>query len=126
MPFTIDWNDRELVDALNEPFHQANEVLGRAFQNEITSNKWAWPVGESPRDIVMHGNLRQSYAGERISQYIHEHSWNVDYAMAVHEGARRKNGPDFPPRKWTKAPLENGTLEKAFERLARRGLGRVQ
>jgi hypothetical protein len=56
----------------------------------------------------------------------------MEYAMAVHEGARYRRDskwgkiwtairgkPEMPGRPWTKAPLKNGVLEKAFERLAR-------
>lgn len=139
MPFDIDWNDRQLVDALNEPFHQANEVLARKFQNEITSNKWAWPNPPLQRDIVKHGELRRSYVGERVGARTHSHSWNIEYGMAVHEGAVFKANsvwgriwiaihgkPVMPARPWTKKPIEDGTLEDAFGRLARRLLGGVK
>ena len=124
--FDLDWNGDRIVAALSEPFHQANEVLGREFAKEITANKWLWPNEPSPRDIVDTGELRRSYAGERASPTDHDHSWNVDYAMAVHEGYVLKNGTRMPGRPWTKEPLENGTLEKAFEKLAQAELGKVQ
>lgn len=122
MPVDLDWRGDDLPNELEEAFYQANEVLGRTFQREITTSKWAWPNGQSPRDIVDTGNLRQAYAGERTREGRNpafDHSWNVEYAMAVHEGARLKGGTNLPGRPWTKAPLNNGTLEKAFERLAR-------
>lgn len=127
MPFDLEWEGDELLDDLVEPFHQANEVLGRAFADEITDAKWDWPEGDSPRDIVDKGNLRRSYAAERVRQGsnpAHDHTWNVDYGMAVHEGAKFKNGTTTPARPWTKEPLEDGVLEDAFEKLARQKLGR--
>lgn len=126
MPFTIDWNDRRLMDALAEPFHQANEVLGREFQAEITARKWPWISSPTPRDIVDTGELRRSYAGERDGKFVHSHAWNIEYAMAVHEGAKFKSGKVYPARPWTRDPLEGGTLEQAFARLARRALGGVR
>lgn len=139
MSIDLDWNGDEISAALVEPFHQANEVLGRAFHAEITANKWDWPSvttrksGEkagSTRDVVDLGNLRRSYAAERTrdgGDPAHDHNWNVDYAMPVHEGAVFKDGrPDLPARPWTKEPLENGTLEEAFEALARRALGKIR
>ncbi len=122
MPVDLQWNDN-LVDDLAEPFYQANEVFGRAFQAEITRRKWSWPRPPLERDIVDTGNLRQSYAGERARERgdpAFDHAWNTEYAMAVHEGAVFKNGTKFPARPWTKKPLDDGTLEKAFEALARR------
>lgn len=127
--FDIQWNDDRILGALSEPFHQANELLGRDFTAEISSNKWSWPTEPSPRDIVDTGELRRSYASERAQEGgnpAHDHSWNVDYAMAVHEGARFKHGGSMPGRPWTKQPLTDGTLEHAFEKLAKASLGRVQ
>lgn len=126
MSFDLDWNGDKIVAALSEPFHQANEQLGVAFAQEISSNKWDWPNEPSPRDIVDDGDLRQSYKGERATPTDHDHSWNVDYAMAVHEGYVLKNGTRMPGRPWTKEPLESGKLEKAFEKLARDELGKIR
>lgn len=124
--FDLDWNGDEIVEALSEPFHQANEVLGREFAKEITANKWDWPSAPTPRDIVDTGELRRSYAGERASKTEHDHSWNTDYAMAVHEGAKFKDGRTMPARPWTKEPLEKGKLENAFEKLAKAELRRIK
>lgn len=137
MPFDLDWKGDTIPDSLEEPFHQANEVLGRKFTNEITSAKWNWPTTPSPRDIVDTGQsgLRGSYAPERTTaggQPAHDHSWNMEYAMAVHEGAKFKpdsvwgriwiaihGKPVMPARPWTEEPLESGVLEDAFERLTK-------
>lgn len=127
--FNLDWNGPELVAALTEPFHQANERLGVEFAKEITANEWNWPTDPSPRDIVDTGELRRSYVGERAQEGgnpAHDHSWNVDYAMAVHEGADFKDGHSMPARPWTRDPIKEGKLEKAFEALAKPALGRVQ
>lgn len=127
--FDIKWNDEQILGSLVGPFHQANEVLGRKFQTEITAKKWDWPSDPSPRDIVDTGELRRSYVGEReagLPAPEHSHSWNTEYAMAAHEGARLANGDTMPARPWTKEPLEAKTLETAFEKLAKAALGRIQ
>lgn len=128
MPFDLEWNGDAIVGALEEPFHQANEVLGRAFANEITAEKWEWPTQPSPRDIVDTGELRRDYKGERQTQGAdpaHDHTWSMEYAMAVHEGADLANGARLPARPWTKKPTEDGVLEEAFEKLAAGPLGRI-
>lgn len=122
----LEWNGDRIVAALSEPFHAANEVLGREFTKQISSNIWDWPSEPSPRDIVDTGELRRSYVGERDSQFEHSHAWNVEYGMAVHEGYVLKNGTRMPGRPWTKEPLESGKLERAFEKLARDELGKIR
>jgi hypothetical protein len=44
----------------------------------------------------------------------------MEYAMAVHEGATFRNGTTMPGRPWTEEPVNDGVLEDAFQRLARR------
>ena len=119
----LDWQGDEIPSELGEAFYRANEVLGRAFQSEVTANKWQWPNPPSPRDIVDTGNLRQSYSGERTRERgdpAFDHAWNTEYAMAVHEGAVLKNGTKLPARPWTEKPLDTGVLERAFDALAKR------
>lgn len=124
--FDLDWNGDEIVEALSEPFHQANEVLGREFAKEITANKWDWPSAPTPRDIVDTGELRRSYAGERASETEHDHSWNVDYAMAVHEGAVFKGGHTLPGRPWVRVTLREVDVADIYARLARALLGQIK
>jgi len=119
----LDWQGDEIPGELGKAFYRANEVLGRAFQSEVTASKWQWPNPPSPRDIVDTGNLRQSYSGERTRERgdpAFDHAWNVEYAMAVHEGAVLKNGTKLPARPWTEKPLDTGVLERAFDALAKR------
>ena len=126
MAFDLDWKGDDLADQLVEPFHRANEKLGKEFANQITSRSWQWPIAPTPRDIVLHGELRRSYVGERGRQGgdpVHDHSWNVDYALAVHSGYVTSGGSTMPGRPWTKEPLERDVLSKSFEALAKRRLG---
>lgn len=136
--FDIKWNDEQILGSLVEPFHQANEALGTRFQNEITAKKWEWDgetdrksgeTATTPRDIVDLGDLRRSYVGEReagLPNPEHSHTWNADHAMAVHEGAKFKDGRTMPGRDWTNEPLKKRVLETAFEKLAKAALGRIQ
>lgn len=120
---TLDLNDAEIVEAFEDAFVSANEALEPQFTREITASKWNWPNNPSPRDIVDDGILRQSYEATP-GRTVFDHSWNVDYAVAVHEGAVRAEGPDFPARPWTEAPLER--LPRNFEKLAKARLGRIK
>lgn len=87
--------------------------LQRQFIQEFTENKWAWPTGQSPRDIIDTTRLRNSTMTPeqaRVNERVSIWSWNVEYAMAVHEGATFISGPlsgrTFPPRRWTEQPLK--------------------
>lgn len=121
--FEVKLNGPALEAALTEAFTDANQVFGRKAAREITDDKWNWPRGETPRDIVDKGGLRNSYTPTQVNATTYDHAWTVDYAMAVHEGAVR-NGADMPGRPWTKEPVE--ALPKDFEKLAKAKLGRVQ
>lgn len=133
-------NDTEIISVLTEPWMQANELLGRAFQGQFDRWIWSWPgetqrragapVG-SPRNIIDRGQLRNSYEPARIPNAPggpeYEHGWTARHAMAVHEGAvftRRRYV--LPGRPWTLEPLENGTLENNFLRLADAALEQIR
>lgn len=122
--FELKFNSGEIEGALKESFGETNELFGAESQQEITEPKWDWPVSPSPRDIVLDGQLRDSYEHRRISDTVHEHAWNARHAMANHEGAKYRNGRTRPARPWTKEPTEN--FEDNFEAIARVKLERVR
>lgn len=125
----LTWNDKQILAAMEPAFQRANEVLGRKFQQEISDPKWAWPTSPSPRDIVDLGQLRDSYdaqPGKDGQNPIHDHTWSTEYAMAVHEGAEYRDGRSMPGRPWTKAPINDDVLEKAFEKYAGPELGKIK
>jgi NADPH-dependent ferric siderophore reductase len=77
----------------------------------IEDERYDWPRGESPRDIVDTHALADSQHVDRVGS-VARFSWGdgqVDYAIAVHEGEDSK-----PARRWTReairgdetAPLE--------------------
>lgn len=124
----VDINELQIVNALESAFEESMDVLERRFVKEFTEEKWQWPSGESPRDIVNFGLLRGSQLKTRIFATVYEWSWNMEYALAVHNGATFTSGPlkgkTFPARPWTKKPLED--LPTIFNKLAGKHLGGVK
>jgi hypothetical protein len=128
--FEFQVNVGPITAAVEKAFSQANELFNRNAAKEITDDKWYWPSQPSPRDVIDLGGLKGSYQPLQVSPTEYEHSWTVDYAMAVHEGALF-GGSDgsnptagYPSRPWTKAPLER--FPKDFEKLAKANLGGVK
>lgn len=125
MPFDLDWKGDTIPDEFDEPFYQANELLGRAFTRQITARTWAWPTAPTPRDIVDLGQLRDSYTAEREhdgNDPIVDHAWTAAHSLPVHQGAVFDDGSSMPARPWTKKPLDDGVLENAFETLVNAGV----
>ena len=81
------------------------------YQTSFDKQAWQWPretkrrVGSvgSPRNIVDIGTLRQSGTYSFTDPYTMEARWSAQYATAVHEGARLRNGTILPARPWTDA-----------------------
>lgn len=87
------------------------ELYGR-YQASFTRNAWNWPrptvrsdgsIVTTPRNLIDVGNLRQASAYSFLTPYTMEARWSSNYATAVHEGARLRNGTILPPRPWTSA-----------------------
>jgi len=86
------------------------ELFGR-YEKSFNPSAWNWPretqrrVGTvgSPRNIVDIGTLRQSGTYTFPDAYSMEARWSAQYATAVHEGARLRNGTILPARPWTDA-----------------------
>ena len=124
MDLDLKLNGPEITRALEEAFSETNDLFNRNAAREITKDKWAWPNAPSPRDIVDLGGLRDSYQRTNVSAREVDHTWTVDYAMAVHEGAVISGSGGFPGRPWTLEPIER--LPKDFEKVAKRLLAAVQ
>lgn len=93
----------------------AAELDGR-FDDAISSKVWPWPFPDSngkssPRSIVDSGDLKQSKSYS-LSGLEASWTWSINYAAAVHEGAKLWNGAILPARPWTDAVLEGGTSAK--------------
>jgi hypothetical protein len=86
------------------------------YQASFSRNAWNWPrptvrsdgsIVTQPRNLIDVGKLRQASAYSFLTPYTMEARWSSNYATAVHEGARLRNGTILPPRPWTSAV--NGT-----------------
>lgn len=115
-------NDDRIKAALQDAFNETNKSLELAFDKEFTRAKWNWPKSPSPRDIVDSGDLRRSYRPVPSTNYW-DHKWTMDYAVAVHEGAKMENAT-LPARPWTRGPVSR--LEKIYEAFAKTRLAAVQ
>ena len=113
---TVKFESKRLLSRMQIAWELVNETdLPRAFDYEIGAAKWEW-VGEtqrrngsivtSPRSIVDQGDLADSYDRQKAGKKSYVHSWDVDYAMATHEGAQLKNRGLIYPRPWTEEPRE--------------------
>jgi hypothetical protein len=99
--------NQKLVEAVQNTFVE----LIDEYQESFNPSAWNWPrdtkrrVGSvgSPRNIVDIGTLRQSFAYSSPNPYALEARWSANYATAVHEGARLRNGTILPARPWTDA-----------------------
>lgn len=125
--YEVKFNTVELLAAAEGAFQQTNEILGREFQKRITDNRWSWPSGDSPRDIVDTGQLRDSYTPTRISPTVYEHAWNTEYAMAVHEGAVFKSRQYvMPARPWVRVTLREVDVADTYSKFAQAELAKVK
>ncbi|MGB3208701.1 MAG: hypothetical protein WBB28_27240 [Crinalium sp.] len=50
----------------------------------------------------------------KIDELNHQFSWNVPYAVQVHEGAVLKSGTELPARPWTREAIARTDLTKVF------------
>ena len=101
----------ELNGKLAEAVQNTFVELISEYQASFNKNAWQWPrdtkrrVGTvgSPRNIVDIGTLKQSFNYSSPNPYVLDAKWSADYATAVHEGARLRNGTILPARPWTDA-----------------------
>lgn len=128
MKFTgfSDADIKDIEGALEQAFHESLELFGRKLTEAITDNVWQWPTGDTPRDIVEQGGLRDSQSLSFPNQFSAEFSYSVDYAAAVHEGATLKNGTTLPPRRWTDKAFDDFNLLDAFSKLFQQYSGLTQ
>jgi hypothetical protein len=110
--FSGDYVQRAKEASLKAAKATAAEMNSR-FQDAIGAEVWQWPnetirsngkTAGSPRTIVDSGLLRSSNSYQ-VDGLKAQFSWKQRYAVAVHEGARLKNGGILPARPWTDAVL---------------------
>lgn len=108
-------NQAEIAKRTRKGLQSVAIDLGKALDKAIATADWEYPFQPSPRDIVDTGALLKSrktnFSGTGCS-----FSWDVPYAMAIHEGVTLKNGTRLPPRRWTEKAEKNVDLPKAFKK----------
>lgn len=119
----VDLDFKAVLRATQDALKDTILLTDAALKQELSSPKWAWPVGSSPRDIVDSGRLRaaQELIQSSPSEWIIR--WPVGYAIYVHEGYTTRSGSTMPARRWTEAPLAqiqaryNAALKARLDRL---------
>lgn len=113
-------SSKPIEQAAEKAFRDSVLLLGREFTKAISDPVYAWPNGETPRDIVDTGTLRRSqkhrFQGPLTAIYL----WDVSYSAAVHNGAVLRNGTTLPARRWTDRAFKKFDLERVFGQLYRR------
>jgi hypothetical protein len=96
-------------------------ILGIRFTQAITDPVYQWPRGDSPRDIVDTGELRNSQRQDPpvfgAKSVTFRYAWTAPHAIAVHNGARFRNGTELPARPWTQRALKGWDTNDALRRL---------
>lgn len=85
----------EITRAHELAFLDANLALDNLAKREVKLNKWQWPVGQSPRDVVDRGGLGSSIQVVPDSPTEFVHSVGVDYAAPVLLGYRVRTRSGF-------------------------------
>lgn len=99
--------EKLLAQTTRAALRKASTWLDQRFSEELSSNKWDWPVEPSPRDIVNNGQLRASQTRQVQEDGSVVFSWPVEYATPVHDGyVTRQGRRRMPGRPWTRQPLE--------------------
>ena len=118
----IKLNKSKINRAIAKAFQKTSIELANASQDAIESKIYPWDtatlrkngsVVTSPRDIVDTGELRDSLEldiGKRRTNL----TWDVDYAIQVHEGYARRDGSEAPARPWTVVAIESIDLAEVF------------
>ncbi len=94
----INVNFARIESAIDEGCQAAAKQVYDAVYDAIADPVYAWPIGESPRDIIDTGELQNSqrYQEDGYASYVF--SWDVPYAHAVFTGYVTKSGSIMPAR----------------------------
>lgn len=99
----------QLEPKLNRAFELTVLEFAALLTREISDPKWEWPTGESPRDIVDTGRLRNSQEIIYIGFLRGEIRYPVSYAEYVRTGyvIESPSGARvvFPGRDWVASAM---------------------
>jgi hypothetical protein len=105
----INLNFAPLLQNVRSAWLDTSRVMGKEFQAVITEPIHPWPRGESPRDIVDTGALRDSQIMALITPYETKYLYPVDYSGYVQDGTSR-----MPGRNWGQIALARKPLLDVF------------
>jgi hypothetical protein len=63
--------------------------------------------------------MKLNWNPPKIPPQLATHAWAADYATDVHEGRKRFDGTEMPPRRWTDAALAEVNLPQRYAELFR-------
>jgi hypothetical protein len=112
--FTVRFNTAAISEAITKATNATVMVLDIELRKAITDPIWDWPRGESPRDIVDTGRLRNSQIMVRLGNRRAMYTWRVPYASIVRNGAVLRNGTVIPARKWDELAINRAELPEVF------------
>jgi hypothetical protein len=115
--YKVEINTATLSSDVRSAWRETTTIMAEEFRAVIDEPIWAWPRGENPRDIVDTGDLRDSQRLDQISEDEAKYSWPVPYSLIVHNGARLRNGGDYPARPWTKRAIARRNPHGVFSKL---------
>ena len=131
-------NEQLLREVVTEAWERFSAHVDSELTRHITEPKWDWLRGESPRDIVDTGDLRDSQTmtiDARPGVMVTKYRWSVPWAPAVHDGAVFKatdaegNPKTMTARPWSREVIKDRVkLQRVFKlhftlSAKRRGLG---
>lgn len=98
------FDGRNIQAAADKAFRDMTLIMDGAFKKALTDPVYPWPKGESPRDVVDTGRLRDSQIYQ-FSQGTAVYSWPLEYGAAVHNGYITRGRTAMPARAWTDKAL---------------------
>jgi hypothetical protein len=112
--FTVKFNTAAISEAITKATNATVMVLDIELRKAITDPIWDWPRGQSPRDIVDTGELRNSQAMTRIGNRRAKYVWSARHSIVVRNGAVLRNGTVIPARKWDELAINRAKLPEVF------------
>jgi hypothetical protein len=101
----VDLNFSILNNGVRSAWRETSQTMGQEFQAVITEPIHPWPRGDSPRDIVDTGALRDSQIMVLVTPFITRFLYPVDHAIYVRDGTENMPGRDWGAIALARKPL---------------------
>jgi phage gpG-like protein len=115
-------NKANLNASIHVAFYATVQGFAETCKDQISDPIWDWPRGESPRDIVDTGELRDSmvvnFTDDNNTALI---EWTADHAAKVHEGDYSGKFV-MPGRPWTHTARREFDIAEEFKNALREEL----